>query len=199
MADFNFLEDTTPISMHYASNFETVTIKPEAYVVPFTLGAKTVNVHYNDKLPYRGYIKCNLLEEGNGEDSCYLCMCGPKPSPRLSFPVFNIISGKVEALVCSCSESPGSLFPQLKCAFQGFKKSKKPAVFKINRVDKFTYDLQVIDLPKGADDGAAEIAAFQKGVKAGDIDITSVIPSYSNDELLSIPEVLRTLQVKGLI
>lgn len=168
----------------------TLKLKPEedAYVVPFTNEGTEVEVHYSNNAHYSSIIKC--IGEG-----CPMCATGFKIITIVLLPVYNILSGQVEILYCTSNESPGSLLPQLFFVLSRLDDNNH-TILHISRLDKFRYKLNLEGSLEPEDDGAIQIAAFLEKVGSKEWDITSVIQSYSSEEMMNIQRVRSIMRMK---
>ena len=68
----------------------------------------------------------------------------------------------------------------------------------IKKLDNNNFQVDTKPINEGVDTGLKVIKQFVKKFDSGDIDMTSVYPRYSNEQLAEIPEVEAMMVVKGI-
>ena len=157
----------------------------EVIVVPFCQSVKKVQVHYCQEPDIQGYVP-HL-----GSD-CILCRAGKRLETRHLLPVYQPLDRLVGVLSVSLSLRPLALWPQLAPVL----KADQPMVVFIERDrDQFTVTAQ--ELTDDMDSGEAIVEQFKAELEAGTVDLASVYPARTNDQLREVPEIANRLRLKG--
>lgn len=184
----NLIEEAKRVSTGHASKLEQIRFDAnQTVVIPFTPDGVKVQVHYLEDPEYRGYLRCN------GPD-CMLCRVGRNRDERTLLPVYQPISKQVGVISLSQSMRPGALKPQLLTILSSTH--RKIAI--IRKADQMRFEVVSDDLRPGIDDGAAMIAAFEKRRQAGEVDLASIFPLYSNQMLACMTSIATLMQIKGI-
>jgi hypothetical protein len=163
----------------------------EKILVLFTLSVvPNVAVHYLDFQSLRGFVSCT-------RNDCLLCRIGRKADERDLLPVYDSVARAVAVLAVSPSIRPGALRPQLGPALQRVNAGERVLVG-ITKLDQVRFAVATYDLPDDADDGADRIASFLDGFKRGEIDLASVYPVMTKEELAMVSEIAATMKLKGI-
>jgi hypothetical protein len=159
----------------------------ETAIIPFTAEAERVEIHYCKEPDINDYVICNGVD-------CFLCKIAREKTVRLLLPVYLPVSGVVGVLPVGTSLRPRSLWPQLA---QVLKDGSRMAVF-ISRLQGDSYTVAAEPLRDDVEDGAEVINAFRENRKKGTIQLDSVYPKVSNEQLAAIPEIDRMLKLRGI-
>jgi hypothetical protein len=168
--------------------FERVRIDAsQVAIIPLTLEAEQLDLHYCREPDINDYVACN------GED-CHLCQIGREKTVRQLLPVYLPASGAVGVLPIPTSLRPRSLWPQL---VNVLKDGLRKVVF-ISRSQGDNYSVAAVPLQADVEDGAEVIEAFLEDRRKGAIQLDSVFPKVTNEQLAAIPEIERMLKLKGI-
>jgi hypothetical protein len=162
----------------------------ERLVIPFTTQVLTVTLHYLEAPALSGYVHCL----GHG---CVLCRAGKNPDQRDLLPVFDVEEQQVGVLAVPPNLRPQALKPQLMPALRQLKEGKR-LLLMISRPDRARVQVSIQSLTDDLDDGADVIQRFRDQLEAGAVDLASVFPRLSNEELAGIPKVANALKAKGI-
>ena len=158
----------------------------ETAVIPFTKDGERVVLHYCSEQEIGGYALCN----GEG---CLLCAVGRRKEPRVLLPVYLPTAARIAVLPVSTSLRPNALLPQLAPLF----KAEKPLVAFLTRTGgKFT--VSTAELKNDMDGGESVIRDFQTSYEAGNVQLASVFPRISNEELGQVGEIAKLVELKGI-
>jgi len=158
----------------------------ETAVIPFTSSSAFVHLHYVDEPGNRGYFRCN------GAD-CVLCRLGVPVEERALVPMYLPSTGSIGIVPVSPCSRPGALRPQL----LPFLQSAKKQILFIKKSDQLTFTVGSREADYPDPRGDKITADFQRRLEAGELDLTSVYPSLSNEALARIPGISRMLQLRG--
>lgn len=166
---------------------EVVRLGPdETPIIPFTPKAERIAVHYCSEPEINGYAQCNGT-------NCVLCKIGRRRDERLLIPVYLPAAGTVGVLPVSPALRPHALFPQL----AGVLKAGKPMVAFVSR-DRDRYTVSTAAIGPDTDAGETVIRAFLTEQAAGRVKLSTVIASFTNEQLAGVPAVARMLALKGV-
>ena len=180
-------------SLKAASTPEPVTTGIEAVrltetptpICLFSDQVEKATLHYLETPEKRGYFRCN----GAG---CALCSAGNKPFTRILVPVYNLINREVEVLPMSEANNPHALLPQVLPVFD----ATEPTILMVSRqYSKYTVTLRPV-LPN-IDMGQSKIEAFNTAFDNGEIQLSSIYPTSTNQELAAIPSIQTMLLLNG--
>lgn len=157
----------------------------ETPIIPFTSKGERVAVHYCAEPEINGYVQCN----GTG---CALCKIGKRRDERLLIPVYLPAAAAVGVLPISPALRPHALFPQLAAVL----KADKPMVAFVSR-DRDRYTVSTAAIGPDTDAGDATIKAFLTEQAAGRIKLSSVMATFTNEQLAGVPAVARMLALRG--
>src|SRR5262249_17240898 len=110
-------------------------------------------------------------------------------------PVYDALAQAVGVLPISPNQRPQGLRPQLMPILREVKGGKR-LVITLSKRDNVRFEVGSLPLGEDADDGSDKIAAFRKGLEAGDIDLGSVFLQLPNEELEQLPVVARSMQYR---
>jgi hypothetical protein len=159
----------------------------ETAIIPFTTEAEGLDLHYCKEPDLTDYIACN-------GKNCILCQIGRAKTTRHLLPVFLPASGLIGVLPVSPSLRPRSLWPQLA---QALKDGSRKAIF-VSRVQGDSYTVTAVPLQDDVADGAEVIKTFLENHQKGTIELASVFPMVTNEQLAAIPEIDRMLKLRGI-
>jgi hypothetical protein len=159
----------------------------ETAVVPFTTDGEVVQVHFCDDREIRGYVTCN-------GPACVLCRAGRKPEERLLLPVYLPASAVIGVLPISPSSRAGALRPQVMPVLRAGRR----VVLLIRKPDNVKFEVGIIDLAEGMDDGAAVIKQFVSRRQEGQVQLASVFQCLDNRTLADVPGIAAMLKIKGI-
>jgi hypothetical protein len=159
----------------------------EVAVMPFTSTTVLAKLHYQDEPEVRGYVHCN------GE-VCVLCRLGRPVEERALLPVYLPLQDMIGVIAVSPSSRPGALRPQLLPLLQ----SGKRLVAFIKKADQLTFTVGSREVDPSACRCNELLEDFERKLKAGEIDLTTVFPRLSNEALAKAPGVAAMLQLKGV-
>ena len=160
-------------------------------LVPFTTIMVRATLHYVEHTSLRSYVHCNGAH-------CLLCRVGRQQDVRDLWPVYDVLAGAVAVLPISPSLRPHALRPLLKPVLHQVKEGKERFFIEVWKPDSYKFTVGTFPLPADADDGAAAIKAFQEKFDAGLVDLGSVYPRITNEDLAMYPEVATAMQMKGI-
>jgi hypothetical protein len=163
----------------------------ERLLIPFTTTMGRVTLHYVEYPALRGYVHCS------GAD-CLHCRLGRKQDVRDLLPIYDPVEKTVGVLPIGPNMRPQALRPQVAPILRRLRDEAVTPLIAIRRDDSVTFIVSELALPADADTGGVTIRAFVEKSEAGEIDLGSVYPRLSNEELASIPEVAMALQLKGI-
>lgn len=163
----------------------TVKEKSKELIKLFTAMLVEVLLHWEEEGPFRGFFRCL-------GDGCLYCRVR-EPSKYYLLPVLDIVNGRVVILRLSSDKGPYRLSTQITALICDPEVSKM--IVTLKRIDKFRYQTESHKKDGCELIGANEIAAFEKQLQTGTLDIGSIYPSYSNDELKEIQRVKKALEV----
>lgn len=157
----------------------------ETAFVPFTSDSEEIHLHFCSESDINSYIKCN-------GDDCVLCRIGRKKERRLLLPVYLPAVSSVGVIPVSPSLRPYALLPQI----ANVLKAEKPMVmFVIRENAKFL--VSTIELKDDVDGGEVEIKKFLEEHVKGNYSFSFLYPQIDNEQLVSIQEISRMLQLKS--
>jgi hypothetical protein len=181
----NILDNIPPVE---CAALELVRItESQIAVIPFTLEAETVDLHYCAAPEIRGYVHCNGVD-------CVCCQIGVKKDRRLLFPVYLSAAGGIGVLSVSPSLRPFALLPQL----TNVLRAAQPMVMFISRTENYKYRVSTHALGPDMDAGEGVIEKFKEADEAHQIDLASVYQRLANEHLAEVPEFARMLALKGI-
>jgi hypothetical protein len=122
-----------------------------------------------------------------------LCRAGQRADERVLLAVYLPATRDVGVLPVSPSIRPGALRPQVMTAIR----SEKRVALLISKPDRVEHRVGTVELKEGMDDGARQIADFNRRWEAGEIDLASVYPRLDNRELAELPGIATMLKLKG--
>jgi hypothetical protein len=163
----------------------------ERLVIPFTTALLRSQVHYFDSTAIQGYVHCL-------GSACLLCRLGRQVDVRDLLPVYDAVDKVVGVLPVSPNLRPNALRPQLMPILQRLNKEQRKLLVGIRKPEKTRFIVAVYDLPEQVDDGADVILRFTDEFQAGRIDLGSVFPRLTNEELAAVPEVAAMMAMKGV-
>jgi hypothetical protein len=160
------------------------------HLVPFTTCVEEALVHFVDYDSMRGYVTCN-------QEGCLLCRVGRKADQRDLLPVYDPLAKGVGVLAVSPSLRPQALKPQLAPVLRRVRANER-LLLSIRKEDATSYSVTSCTLPEHADDGADVILRFLERYDAGGVELRSVYPRLSNEELSRVREVGLILTTLGM-
>ncbi|MBF0238107.1 MAG: hypothetical protein HQM12_10400 [SAR324 cluster bacterium] len=151
----------------------------------FTHLCKVVYRHYVNKPGLRGYFQCN-------GDDCLWCDAGIAKKATAFLPVSVPSEREIQMLPMPVNNSPGALLPQV------LSQAEVPdrTISVVTKLSNYSYDLKSRPLGQDEYDCAQEIEDFMKKWDAGEIDLESLIPQLSNEELEELPWMQELLRFK---
>jgi len=192
MASVNLLELAT-MDAPKADQNELRLIKlngDEIAVVPFTIEAEQVTLHYCKEPEIQSYIHCN-------GDGCVLCKIGRSKTEKLLYPVYLPTAQEIGILPVSPSQKPKALLPQLGVVLQDAEKELK--LLFICKIDSFSFSVKTGRFPEGSHKGVAVIDHFNTGPGRDTNNFASVYQRISNEQLATIPGIKNALALRGLL
>jgi hypothetical protein len=102
----------------------------------------------------------------------------------------------IGVLPVSTSIRPKALLPQLGPIFEAGLEGKRIVVFVSRTNDKF--QVETVELPNDVDSGDRVIDAFKSKMDAREIDLASVYPHYSNQQLGYVRQISDLMKLRGL-
>jgi hypothetical protein len=159
----------------------------EVAIIPFTAEAAQVDIHYCKEPDINDYVICNGVD-------CCLCKIGREKTVRQLLPVYVPAALAVGVLPVGTSLRPRALWPQLA---QVLKDGLRRAVF-ISRVQGDSYTVTSMPLQADVEDGAEVIKTFLEDHQKGTIQLDSVYPRVTNEQLAAIPEIDRMLKLRSI-
>lgn len=147
----------------------------------FTDEATPLNLHYeNTEASMRGFFLC--LDAG-----CPYCEAGEKSTKYLFLPVVSVTQNKIAVLRMSTQRGPHNLLPLL----GKFLTDPDIAeiILSVQKTDQFHFAVEARKKPEYAEYGADLVADFLKKHQEGQIDIKSIVTTYSSEELRQVPRI----------
>ena len=111
---------------------------------------------------------------------CPLCGMGNERKERLFLPAYCTETGVVGVVQSTTSRHPGSLPPQIR---RSLGKTSGRVLLFVSTIDNIRFKVRSQELQPGDDNGAEAIEEFLEKSKSGEVDILSVCPTYSQEEL----------------
>lgn len=164
----------------------------EVAIIPFTVDAESVLLHYVKSPSINSYVRCN------GSD-CDLCRIGISISTKYLLPVFSPVHRAVVLLPISDSMKPGSLAPQVTREVSDRLQQGEKRVLFIRKSDNFSFVVRSTVLPATVDDGAGQVKAFVEMSQGGEFELASVYAAYTNEQLRQVDDIRNQLKLRGLI
>ena len=159
-------------------------------IIPFTITAASVQLHYCDEPEIKSYVECN------GAD-CVLCKIGRKIDDRLLVPVYEPLGQCVSVLMISPSMRPGALLPQFVAQFKNAEDMNAKIVMFISRQpDNQSFKVNSRQLQEGEDDGAVQIKQFIDDIKNKKVSLSSVVGQMNNAEFRLVGSIAKMLSLK---
>jgi hypothetical protein len=162
----------------------------ERLLVLFTTAIDVADVHYLDYPSMPGYVGCN------GTD-CLLCKIGRKLETRDCLPAYDLLAKKVGVVPVTTNMRPGALKPQLIPHMDRVAKGER-YVLAVRKLDKYRFGVESLALQENADDGAQQMAVYQKEYEAGAISPASIYSQVTNEVIASLPEVKTMMAARGI-
>lgn len=162
----------------------------ERLLIPFTTGIRRCKLHFTDYPSLRGYTHCN-------ENGCSLCRIGRQAEERDLLPMYDPQEKAVAVLAISPSLRPNALRPQLKPILERLQADSR-ILIGIQKPDNTRFVVKAYPLPTAADDGADVILRFLEQFDAGRIDLGSVFPRLTNNQLTVVPEIADAMKLRGI-
>ena len=153
----------------------------------FTRQAKKVFLHWGDEPGIRGYFNCN-------EQGCIYCKIEREKIEGILLPVYLPEISNIGFLFIKKDDRPQALLPQIRNFLTSVKEDNPFVLFASKKDGK--HIVKARSLSEDMDSGAEAIEAFTNSQPKDDIEIPSVFPVYSNEELAEIPEVAKALQYR---
>lgn len=170
---------------------QTVWLKAEpSYLNIFTKDVLQVDAHYlkDDASLANGYYRCL-------GDDCPACKAELSKQYFLLMPVVDFVDATVKILRIPRQKGPGKLLTEIgKVTSLPDPSSVMSKIIK-GRDNKYSVDIKEHN-PDG--DIAAAVKRFQKQFEAGMVDIGSVVPELSREEIVSHTEVAKKLKLEGI-
>jgi hypothetical protein len=163
-------------------------------LVPFLDAMQMVKLHFVDEPEINGYIKCNQDAEDGGGAGCVLCLAGQKMDEKGLLPVYSPATRSIAILPIGLSSHPGALRPQV----MPILRSGKRVAMLVHKPDRMKFEVSVVELMDGMDDGAAVIKAFLRRLEAGEVELGSIYPRLDNRDLAAIPRIANLLKLETL-
>src|SRR5262249_61883694 len=100
-------------------------------------------------------------------------------------------------LPVSPSLRPQALRPQLLEVLRRLQQGER-MLLAVRRPEVGHFIVTTLPLPEGAEDGAAQILAFQQRFDAGNIDLTVAYPRLSNEQLAAVHDIATRMGLRGI-
>jgi hypothetical protein len=162
----------------------------ELLVIPFTAATWRCDLHWVKAPAVKGFVHC-----GGGD--CLLCRVGEHATTYELLPVFDPVEELVVVLPYTLNLRPQALRPQLLPILTRVKAGDRLLVA-IRKSGQFIFAVSDSSLPKDANDGASQIAAFLDLVNSNAVDPGSVYLRLSAKDLAAVPEIARKMTLKGI-
>ena len=190
LADFAALEEIdTPKPQ---KSLKTLRLSKDPSLISlFTTSGKQVKVYYFDDLGegQGGYV------HAVGQD-CPAAKAGFVAKTFMLLPVLDRVSGDVAVLRIPLAQGAGKLLTELQ-NFQGPEKSGDD-VIQIVKPDNWTYDVKCVSSQRPTPSEIRTVNGVKDQLASGEMDITSVYPRLSKEQMADIPKVRATSKLKGL-
>ena len=160
-------------------------------LIPFTMSATRVWLHYCPEPELRGNVLCV------GESECVLCKVGRKRDERRLLPMYHPIEQRVGVVFVTPSMQPKALLPQLLAHVKRAESDERRIVLFVRRLlDNVFFDVSAAPLRDGEDDGAGAIKQYQRDVDAGRLNPRTVVQQLSADQLRAVSSIARMLELR---
>jgi hypothetical protein len=134
----------------------------------------------------------NIICNGDG---CILCVLGQRAQKKLLIPAYQPLFGAIGILSVNQSRHPQALLPQLANIL---KEDGGITLAFIAKVDSSQFTVKAEPLQDGEDFGVDIINAFIEAVTAGQVNMSSIIPTVSNFDLAQAPDIAKMMALKGI-
>jgi len=161
--------------------------RDETALIPFRSDGEVIPVHYCEEPEVRGYVPC----AGEG---CLLCEIGRESEKRLLLPMYLPAQRTVEVLSLSMALRPGALLPQLADILD----SEEPATMFVKRTTDNQFVVSTRTLKPDMDCGENAVQKFEEACAAGEIELASVYPARSRDQLRHVEAIAREMEIRGI-
>jgi hypothetical protein len=159
--------------------------------VLFTTSVMPVILHYLKDPALKGYVRCN-------GDGCVLCKAGLKKEPRDLLPVHDYAAAQIGILPVGPAEQAGALRPILRNALPRVKNGER-LVLNVRRLENYSHEGTVSTASAQVLSRATPaIEAFDRRIKAGEIDLAGTYPSPANETLADLETVKLVLEAGGM-
>ena len=170
---------------------QTVWLKAEpSYLNIFTKDVLPVDAHYlrGDAALANGYYRCL-------GDDCPACKAEFQTQHFLLMPVVDFVDATVKILRIPRQKGPGKLLSEI-----GKVTSLPDPSSVMTKIIKGSDNKYSVEIRQHSPDGdiAAAVKRFQKQFNTGMVDIGSVVPEISKEDVASHAEVAKKLQLEGI-
>lgn len=186
---FDVLSDTTDDGANSA--LEVVRVGTDAaFVSFFTYDVVPVSAHYLEGTEsWTGtYARCL-------GDGCPACRAGLTKTDYLLLPVVDRLEGAVKVLRVNRQKGPGKLLTELGQVLA--LPDRDRLVVRIVRNKNYVHTLSVESESELDHDLVAAVRTFTEKVDSGAIDVASVMPSFSVEELATHERIAKRLKLVG--
>lgn len=190
LADFAALEEVDTPQPQKA--LKTLRLSKDPSLISlFTTTGKQVKVYYFDDLGegQGGYV------HAVGQD-CPAAKAGFVAKTFMLLPILDRISGEVSVLRIPLAQGAGKLLTELQ-KFLG-PNSCGDDVVEIIKSDNWSYDVKCVSQQPPTPEEIRKVQAATDWLASGEMDITSVYPRFSAEQMADIPKVRATSKLKGL-
>ena len=153
-------------------------------LVMFDYRAVSIPVHHIKSAKYRGFVRCNGV-------GCPLCAADFGKWTKVVFPVYNPVTRRIELLAVDDQRDPASALAQI-LAIMGDNPSEMVLV--LMRHVNFNYTMTEKKLSPSMRPNPQIIERFKAERESG-LDLASIYPQKSNEELREIPEIAMVLEL----
>lgn len=190
LADFAALEEIDTPQPQQA--LKTLRLSKDPSLISlFTTTGKQVKIYYFDDLGegQGGYV------HAVGQN-CPAAKAGFVAKTFMLLPVLDRISGEVAVLRIPLAQGAGKLLTELQKFLE--PSSCGDDVIQITKPDNWSYDVKCVSQQPPTPEEIRKVQAVTDRLASGEMDITSVYPRFSAEQMADIPKVRATSKLKGL-
>ena len=173
-----------------ATSLQEIKIRPgdSTQVRLFTADYEPVILHFSKSEKLKGFFRC--LGESNG---CPACAAGLTRTNYILLPVYSVKEATVGVLRVSESDSHTSLLPQLLEVLSG---DTSQSFQTITRIDNFNFKVASTNSKNQRLLGADTITEFMTQVQKGNVELNSIYPHVTAEEMLEDDQISLAIELK---